>query len=429
MTNIDSDTTITENQNRLAEKQKKLQRIKFIATGLLIAMTIIFAVARFYKPQYPWLGYIAAFAEAAMIGALADWFAVVALFRHPLGLPIPHTDLIASNQKSIGQNLGHFVTSNFLSDETIDSRMANFSLSKNLIEWVSNDTNRQRLANELLRITPSLLNAFDEVQINDYLQGKIKKLINQADFSTITAELLEDLTTNTEHKHVLINTITKTLKNYLNDPENQDKITEIFQKYAPKYIPKFVDAMIAEQFINSVTALLTNVEKDKGHDLRLEFDEAIDNLVINLRKSDELREKMEVFKQRIIDSDAFTDYTDDIWSALKKQFNENLTSRAAEFEIKLSGWLLDYSHDLYENTLLQNRIDDWVREEIHHLLRTNRNWIAQHISLTVKNWDKREVADKLEMEVGKDLQFIRINGTLVGGLVGLLIYIIFELIH
>lgn len=422
--------TLSEPRQR---KTEELKRMKRYATGLLLLMMVIFVLAKHFEVTYTWLKAIRAFAEAAMVGALADWFAVTALFRHPLGLPIPHTNLIANNQQAIGDNLGSFVTNNFLADDVIAKKIAEIQVSIHVAAWLREDKNSTFVVNEAVRLVPEILNGLDETQINAQLQNKAVRLAREIDMGDVASDALQFFTQQGHHQLMLEKGI-EMLQQYLQKPENRNWIKEKFTE--PSRFLSFVDSFleridvlpIADRILDAASNFLEEIEQDKNHRLRGEYSRLTDELIYNLKHSDEYKQRIEILQQNVLQSDTFAEYTDNLWTTFRNELLKNLSTENSKIKQQMKLGLTNLGEKIAENPELQQQIDDWIKKELLKLLHENRNWISSHISQVVKGWNKDQVADILEVEVGRDLQFIRINGTLVGGTVGLLLYLIFDVL-
>lgn len=340
-------------------KQKKLQQHKNLALGLLLLMLVLYITAVICQrkvPQWSWVGYLKAFSEAAMVGALADWFAVVALFRRPMGLNIPHTNLIEARKNDIGENLGTFVVENFLKSQQIRPYIAKIKPSSFLLEWLSKES------------TPA--------QLTTFLQGY--PLHTKA--STLLVQFLK------EHKHEgLLSEALKKVATYL-DTHRQTLERQIDDQF-PMIVPAFIREAIAEKVAEGLYQYILKMAQEPSHPIRAEI-------------TGELYD----FAQRLDTS----------------QWQQQLTAL-------LQKGIAHLTEELRANTALQSQIDAWLQKIAYQFVLRNKQEVGRLISATVAQWEGRQLSEKLELEVGKDLQFIRVNGTLVGGLVGLIIYFITQL--
>jgi hypothetical protein len=340
-------------------KQQKLQKHKNIATGLFFLMLFIYigtVIGQRKAPELGFVGYVKAFAEAAMVGALADWFAVVALFRRPMGLNIPHTNLIEARKNDIGENLGTFVVENFLKSQQIRPYITKIKPSSFLLEWLSKES------------TPA--------QLTTFLQGY--PIHTKA--STLLVQFLK------EHKHEgLLSEALKKVATYL-DTHRQILERQIDDQF-PMIVPAFIREAIAEKVAEGLYQYILKMAQEPSHPIRAEI-------------TGELYD----FAQRLDTS----------------QWQQQLTAL-------LQKGIAHLTEELRANTVLQSQIDTWLQKIAYQFVLRNKQEVGRLISATVAQWEGRQLSEKLELEVGKDLQFIRVNGTLVGGLVGLIIYFITQL--
>ena len=340
-------------------KQKKLQQHKNLALGLLLLMLALYITAVICQrkaPQWSWVGYLKAFSEAAMVGALADWFAVVALFRRPMGLNIPHTNLIEARKNDIGENLGGFVVENFLSYGQIRPYISKIKCSSFVLEWLSKEHTIQQI-DTLLKAYPLHTKA-----------------------SVFLVQFLE------EHKHegLLTESLTK-VAFYLDT--HRDTLEKEIEDQFPLLIPAFIREAIAEKVAEGLYQYILKMAQEPSHPIRAEI-------------TGELYD----FAQRLDTS----------------QWQQQLTAL-------LQKGIVHLTEELRANTALQSQIDTWLQKIAYQFVLRNKQEVGRLISATVAQWEGRQLSEKLELEVGKDLQFIRVNGTLVGGLVGLIIYFITQL--
>ena len=340
-------------------KQKKLQQHKNLALGLLLLMLVFYIIAVICQrraPQWSWVGYLKAFSEAAMVGALADWFAVVALFRRPMGLNIPHTNLIEARKNDIGENLGTFVVENFLKSQQIRPYITKIKPSSFLLDWLSKES------------TPSQLTAF----IESYpLHTKASTLLVQF----LKAHKHEGFLSDALHK----------VASYL-DTHRQTLERQIDDQF-PMIVPAFIREAIAEKVAEGLYQYILKMAQDPSHPIR-----------------EELTQELYGFAQRLN----------------TPQWQQQLTAL-------LQKGITHLTEELRANTTLQAQLDTWAQKLAYQFVLRNKQEVGRLISATVAQWEGRQLSEKLELEVGKDLQFIRVNGTLVGGLVGLIIYFITQL--
>ncbi|MPT31405.1 MAG: DUF445 domain-containing protein [Chryseobacterium sp.] len=404
-------------------KKQQLKRYKTLATGLFILMTAIFISMTILQKQDPshWIGYIRAFSEAAMVGALADWFAVTALFNYPLGLKIPHTNLIENSKEKIGDNLGNFVVDNFLSPQNIRPYIQKLKISVYVGDWLSEERNQDILINELSSILKDILNKLDDGSVVNFISNKAQEMTDSIKLNSVIGNGIEYLLNKNDH-HKIITNLSSQIKNYI--LENQELVSERVGKESFFLIPKSVDNKIAEKITKGLSDYFFEVEENPNHPLRAEITNKILDFSKELKEEPKWETEFESIKSDFLQSDKLKQYSSDIWQSLKTSLLKELSEEDSKMKTYARKNINEFVFNLQNDEKFQYRIDHWVRVTAYKYILKNTKNFGELISTTVGNWEGKELSRKLELEVGKDLQFIRINGTLVGGLVGLLIYTI-----
>lgn len=409
----------------MTEQQKKqqLRKYQFFATGLFTLMAVIFIVMTVLQKtnNAPWIGFVRAFSEAAMVGALADWFAVTALFHYPMGLKIPHTNLIQNKKDQIGDNLGNFVVENFLSPQSIRPFIVQLKVSEGIGEWLAKKQNQKILVEQISDIALGIVQKLEDEMVLKVIHAKAEEMIAELKMNTIVGNGLDYALQKNMHQK-FITTLAKEIKNYISN--HQEIIQERVQKESFSIIPKFVDDAIAGKITRGLTQYFEEVEQNAYHDLRREITHQLQTFIAEVKTNEKWQMEFEKAKKEILKSDSIALYTKDIWQSLKRTLMEALESENSLLKTYLLKNLSSFSEQLQTNAQLQHKIDHWVRVTAYKTILKNRHRFGTLISSTVGNWEGKELSNKLELEVGKDLQFIRINGTIVGGLVGLIIYTI-----
>ena len=408
-------------------KKKQLRNHKLLATGLFLLMAVIFITTTILEKRNPalWIGYIRAFSEAAMVGALADWFAVTALFHHPLGLKIPHTNLIEKSKAKIGDNLGSFVVSNFLSPQNIRPYIQKLKISNFLGDWLQKEKNSEALVNNLSEIILDIVNKLEDESVVKFIGNKAKEMSDDLKINQILGNGIEYILQKNDHQKLITN-LSSQIKNYV--LENYEMVRERVKKESYKLIPSFVDEKIAEKITSGLSSYFEEVENDQNHSLRNEITQKILDFSKNLKENPKYEADFNALKEDFLKPEKVQQYAQDIWNSLKKTLTEELSAEQSLLKNYVRKNLVEFSENLRTDEKLQYKIDHWIRVTAYKYILRNTNKFGELISETVGNWQGKELSQKLELEVGKDLQFIRINGTLVGGLVGLLIYAISQLI-
>lgn len=405
-------------------KEQKLRFHKRIATALFLLMTIIYVTMVIWQKKAPhlsFIGFVKAFAEAAMVGALADWFAVTALFHKPLDLPIPHTDLIENRKKDIGDNLGGFVVDNFLKPENIRPYIEHIKVSTLIAQWLSKEKNKQLIITEIQTKIEDFLAQANDDEITLFIADKSKNLLDKLQLNMLSSKALLYIIDQNEHQK-LIHFIFEKIASYIlaNEVLIQQKVSE----KSSFLIPNFIDKSIAKKITSGLADYMNEVVEDEQHPVRRTIENQIINFTEDL-KSPEWEHKFKTLQAELLQPEQLQTYAQNLWLYFKKTL-QNDVSKTENSNVKqyFEKSIQQFTEQLNTDQKLQQRIDQWVRKSVYQFVLKNRNEVGTLISNTVGNWQGRELSEKLELEVGKDLQFIRINGTLVGGLVGLIIYTI-----
>ena len=407
------------------EKARQLKKYKTMATGLFIAMAVIYFVITFIIKKWPqnWMGYLQAFSEAGMVGALADWFAVTALFHYPMGLRIPHTNLIENSKQRIGNNLGDFVVQNFLNPTTIKPYIKKIEPAALLADWLQKPKNKELLVSEACKIIYSLLQKTDEEEVSRLLGSKAKGLLNELPLNEFAANSLQYVLKQNEHQQ-LITLLAEKIKNYI--LENNDFIKDKVKKESYFFIPKFVDNNLAAKITQGLFNYVEEIEKQPSHRVRREITDQLFLFEEDLRVNPEKKEQLKTITDKLFTDESLEKYTSALWKGLKEKFVRQLQDADSSFKKYLEKQLEEFAQTLQTDKALQQRMNSWLQYTAYKYILKNSNNVGTLISQTVGNWQGKDLSRKLELEVGKDLQFIRVNGTLVGGLVGLIIHFITE---
>lgn len=404
-------------------KRKQLRKYKAFATGLFLLMAAIFIATTLLQKNVDshWVGYVRAFSEAAMVGALADWFAVTALFRHPLGLPIPHTNLIENSKERLGDNLGSFVVSNFLSPQNIRPYMMKLKISGFVGEWLSKEKNQEILIKNLSDIVLDILNKLDDTAVSQFISKKVQEMTDDIKLNKIVGNGIGYIIEKNDHQRMVTN-LSAQIKNYI--LENDELIKERVKKGSYTFIPSFVDNKIADKIATGLSDFFREIEEDPRHEIRNLITQKIYDFSVDLKEDPKWEEEFKIIKNDLLKGDKLNEYSNDIWVSIKNTLKNELQEEDSSLKKYISKNLDEFSENLKTDANLQNKIDDWIRVTAYKYILRNTHQFGNLISSTVGNWQGKELSEKLELEVGKDLQFIRVNGTLVGGLVGLVIYTI-----
>jgi uncharacterized membrane-anchored protein YjiN (DUF445 family) len=412
----------------MTEQQKiqNLKKHKAIATGLFLLMaTVYFSMVYLsIHSQAKWIGYVEAFAEAGMVGALADWFAVTALFKYPLGLKIPHTNLIENSQKAIGDNLGHFVTDNFLTPSTIRPYVEKLEVVKYAADWLNKPVNKEILQEELINFSKKIVKDLEDKDVVDFITLKGDEILKQFNLPELVSSSLEYVLEREKHDEILEAIIPKA-KEYIleSDLIIKDKLNE-----KHPFISFFAGKKISKGVVEGVVSFLEEIEENKEHPVRHNLERIIRENIQNIKESPDWKLKLESLRDDFITKERLNEYAADLWFAIKQNLSDSFDDQNSAMQQYIQKNILKLSQNLNENQEMIGKINGWVRHFIYRMILRNVKEVESLISTTVDKWEGKQLSEKLELEVGKDLQFIRINGTLVGGFVGLIIYTITQLI-
>lgn len=407
----------------MEDKARQLKKHKTMATGLFVLMVVIYCLSVYGMKHYPftWIGYVKAFSEAAMVGALADWFAVTALFHHPLGIPIPHTNLIEKSKKSIGDNLGNFVVSNFLTSQNLRPYIQKLSVSKYLSAWLSSARNQSLIVTETSKLLKSIILKLDDKQVAGFIAKKGAELLASIPFHNLVANGLQYFLNQQEHEKI-ITLLAAKIKEYIS--QNQEMVEGKVKAESYFFIPKFVDNKLAEKITHGLIRYFEEIEQDKQHKVRKDIELQLSQFISDLKTLPKWEASLKQLSAGLLAGNQVQQYAEDIWGSLKRTLDHELSSTDSALQTYFTTMVNDFTKSLENDAVMRERIDAWVRSTAYKYILRNTKAVGSLISNTVGNWKGRELSQKLELEVGKDLQFIRVNGTLVGGLVGLLIYIV-----
>ncbi len=399
--------------------RRGLRRMRTIATLLLVIMTAIFVATTMTKYDWPWLPYVRAFAEAGMVGACADWFAVVALFRRPLGLPIPHTGIVPNNKERIGAALGRFMTNNFLTAPVLRDRLARVDVVGSVARWLDEPANANRLADYLANVLPRLMEQLPRAQIGETLGRISQQAVAGIPAAPALSKLLAVVWAQGEAQALVAHAI-EYGHTYLGD--NKDYFTDKIAQQSSRWIPKWVDKMIADKVMSGMLSSLTEM-RDPKHPWRVELRQGVEKLITQLASDPEMYRRGEALKSELLANPLVAEQAKALWTEVEGGLQWGIPAHADAIARSVEQALRNLGHWLREDPERQAQINRRIRAVARRALLAYRTDIGGYIERVVRNWDSAVLVERLELQVGKDLQFIRINGTLVGGLVGLLIFI------
>lgn len=403
------------------ERLAQLRKMKALALGLLLFMAVVFVFSFAFQDRIPWLSYVRAASEGGMVGAIADWFAVTALFRYPLGLKIPHTNIIAARKDEIGSGLGVFIDDNFLSDEVVHDKLSTISGARIAGTWLTEPGNAARVGDAAANAALGAITVLDDSDVRELIEGLSRKhLIEPVWGPTMSRGAAAFL--DGGHHEALIDLAAERLEEWL--AANPQAFDRIVSGQLPSWVPSLVDRFVDNRVHSEVVRFARAVREDRAHPFRVAANTFLRELAEDLGSKPELIEQVERVKHEIFDSPRVRQIAESTWQTAKRVLTDSLRDGESEIRVRLARAIEDFGRRLLDDPTLQFKLDLWVMGVAQHLVSTYRHDIASVVVETVQRWDAREAAEKIELQVGKDLQFIRINGTVVGSLAGLTIFAI-----
>jgi len=412
-----------------AEREARLKAMKRRATALLGVALLVFIAASIYEPLYPWLGYVRATAEASLVGGLADWFAVTALFRHPLGLPIPHTAIVATRKERIGQILGNFVQNHFLSRDVIASNLRRVHPAERAAQWLADREHARQISREFASGLVKTLDGLPPNELQDLVSQVVRNRVRSFRVAPALGKTLALALGDNRQEELLSATVRLAAEAVRN---NRDLIRERVRQETPWWVPPVLDDKIYQKIIVAVERLLHDMVMDPAHPLRTAFDTAIRDFIERLQHSPEVIERAEALKEEWLMGAQTDELARKLWDGVREGMTKYATGTdggTSSAPSPLDSGLAEFGVALLSNPTLLAEIDDLLIDVTAGVVEKYRHEIGDLIAKTVASWDPQATSRRFELAVGRDLQFVRINGTLVGGLVGLLIYSITRLLR
>ncbi|WP_374201813.1 DUF445 domain-containing protein [Actinokineospora sp. PR83] len=408
-----------------AEKRRALRTMKLVALSFLGAATLIFLATVLWPDPPAWVGYVRAAAEAGMVGALADWFAVTALFRRPMGLPIPHTAIIPTKKDVLGDSLGDFVGSNFLSESVVRDRLRRVGVAGRLGGWLAQPDNAERITSELSTVLRGAVTVLRDEDVQAVMEQAVVTRVVNVPWGPPLGKLLQRVFDDGTH-HKLVDLICDQAYEWVS--RNHDQVMRVVSNRAPSWSPKFVDALVADRVYEEVLTFAWNVKTDVNHPMRAAVDKFLHEFAGNLQTDPKIMERAELVKHQVLEHPAVKDVIGRAWTTAKRMLLDAAEDPSSELRTRVRTALTTLGDRLANDPDLRTKADGWVEGAAAYVVLNYRDEITTLITDTVHRWDAEETSQKIELQVGRDLQFIRINGTVVGALAGLLIYTVAQLI-
>ncbi|CAL9450616.1 DUF445 domain-containing protein [Streptomyces sp. enrichment culture] len=403
------------------EKQRGVRRMKLTATGLLVFVALVYVLAEWasHRGAGAWAGYVAAAAEAGMVGALADWFAVTALFRHPLGLPIPHTAIIPTKKDQLGTALGDFVGENFLSEDVVRRRLRAVGIGSRLGAWLAVPEHADRVTAEVSAALRGALTVLRDSDVQAVVGEAVTRRAEAQEIAPGMGKMLERIVTDGGHKRA-VDVVVSRAHDWL--VLHSDAVMDAVHGGAPGWTPKFVDRKVGERVYKELLRFVTEMRDMPGHPARGALDRFLTDFATDLQSDTDTRARVERLKGDILGRSEVQDLIASAWTAVRGMIVSAAEDERSELRLRLRASLLSLGARMSLDSKLQGKVDGWLESAAVYVVTTYRKEITSLITDTVASWDAEHTTKKIEANIGRDLQFIRINGTVVGSLAGLVIY-------
>ncbi|MCY0961043.1 DUF445 domain-containing protein [Streptomyces sp. H27-H5] len=403
------------------ERQRGVRRMKATATGLLILVALVYVLATWaeHRGAGAWAGYVAAAAEAGMVGALADWFAVTALFRRPLGLPIPHTAIIPTKKDQLGVSLGEFVGENFLSAEVVRARLGALGIGGRLGSWLAEPAHADRVTAELATALRGALTVLRDADVQAVVGEAITRRAESAEIAPGIGKMLERVVADGGH-HRGVDLICVKAHDWL--VLHGDSVMDAVQGGAPGWTPRFVDRKIGDRVYKELLRFVTEIRDMPEHPARGAVDRFLKDFAVDLQSDTDTRARVERLKNDVLSRGEVQDVIASAWTAIRSMILSAAEDEQSELRLRVRSSLMSLGARLATDGRLQAKLEGWIEGVLVYVVTTYRTEVTSLITDTVAGWDAEHTSRKIEAHIGRDLQFIRINGTVVGALAGLLIY-------
>ncbi|MFU0503341.1 DUF445 domain-containing protein [Pseudaminobacter sp. NGMCC 1.201702] len=404
------------------EKLQALRRTKFIATGALCLCVAVFLVAKTLESRWPALGFVAAFAEAATIGGLADWYAVVALFKRPLGLPIPHTAIIPANQNRIAENLGRFIEVNFLAADPVRKKLNEVDFSALVADWLADPERAEGLSRFVARLVPQTLAAIDQSGLRTFVAERLTEQVQKVQVAPLAAELLSAFTDDRRHQK-LLDEFTRVIGGFLSDEEALEAMRDRIRSELPSLFNLFrADAYLLKKIVASAAALLEEVRADQDHPVRQEFDRFVQKFIEDLRQSKAYARRAEKVKRDFLARTELKSMAQDMWQSLRLLIAQDAVAPDSKIRAHLAGMFVEVGRQLASDEKIRADMNQGFVVALSSFVESQKSGVSDFIAEQVKGWDLAQLTRLIELNIGRDLQYIRFNGMLIGGIAGLVLH-------
>lgn len=401
------------------ERRRGLRLMKGVALGALVFMAVVFVIAFVLEGRYPWLGYVRAAAEGGMVGALADWFAVTALFRHPLGIPVPHTAIIPRRKNEIGRSLGEFVETNFLDGTVVRDKLLSTGIASKAGDWLRVPDHAEKVAAEATTMATGILRALSDDEVQDLIGDLAREHLLSPEWGPTVGGWLDRVVAADAHRGA-VDLGVDSLATWL--ASGREAFTGLVSKRLPSWVPSVAMRLVDDTVYNEAVKFVAAVRADPGHPARVAIDNYLRRLAGNLQHDPETIGRLEDAKSAVFDSPRVRELAAEAWNTAKTGLLRALEDPQSGLRRRATAALVEIGGRLQGDPALQQRVDHRITDAAVFLVGRYRHDIASIITDTVEKWDPAETTEKIELMVGRDLQYIRLNGTIVGALAGVVIY-------
>jgi uncharacterized membrane-anchored protein YjiN (DUF445 family) len=403
------------------QRRRDLVRMKSTAGALLVVAAVVYLLARRAEEggAAGWVGFVRAAAEAGMVGGLADWFAVTALFRRPLGLPIPHTAIIPTRKDALGRNLSDFVGANFLSEQVVRERLRQAEVTRRLGRWLAEPAHAERVTTELAAVLRGAVGVLRDEDLRAVIEPAVLRRLAELPVGPTLGKLLAEVVAGGSH-HRLVDLVVTMTEDWLR--ANRHTVMDMVARQAPAWSPEFLDRQVASRVHAELLRVAGEVRADPEHAMRAALDRLLARLAEDLRHDPATIARASAVLGTLLEREEVRRAFGDVIAAGRRLLLEMVDDPTGELRTRLTAGLTDLGRRLDTDTELQSRVDRWVADAAGYVVTHYRDELTRTIADTVERWDGVETARKVELQVGRDLQFIRINGTVVGALAGVAIH-------
>jgi uncharacterized membrane-anchored protein YjiN (DUF445 family) len=405
-----------------ALKEQRLRSMKRRATALLVVASVVFVAARLLEARYGfWMAALRATAEASMIGGLADWFAVTALFRHPLGIPIPHTAIVPRRKDRVGRTLGQFVQRNFLNRDVIGQRLRSLGVAARVAEWIAAPANARAIAVHAAAAVSSATDLLPDDDAERVIGNAVATRVRTVKVAPILGRLLTVLTEGNRHQE-LLNEVLRVVTRAVHD--NGEVIRQRIGKESPWWLPDAVDEKIYVKIVGAIERTMAEIEQDPAHPLRERFDAALRRFTERLDTDPAVAGRIEGWKEELLATETARKFTTSLWTDGKAAIQRYALTAHEREDNAVARTISSFGERVLADPELLARLEEMIIEAATYLVQRYESEVGELIETTVASWDPEVTSRRVELAIGRDLQFIRINGTLVGGLAGLVLFLL-----